>query len=115
MKKITGFVTVVALGFNMTVVALGVTVIADVLALDTTPSATIKLSGGSATAGVGVDWGRGTLTHQAGVAAMKNQLGPEPPVSCVQKPRGLHDIDEQATLAVGSDTGNGVLSIVQRR
>ena len=54
MKRITGFVTVVALGSTL----------ATALAKDTTPSATIKLSGGSVAAGVGVDWGRGTLTYQ---------------------------------------------------
>ena len=54
MKGITGFVTVAALGFTL----------AAALAKDTTPSATIKLSGGSVAAGVGVDWGRGTLTYQ---------------------------------------------------
>ena len=54
MKGFTGFVTVVALGFTL----------AAALAKDTTPSATIKLSGGSVAAGVGIDWGRGTLTYQ---------------------------------------------------
>ena len=54
MKGITGFVTVVALGFTL----------ATAHAKDTTPSATIKLSGGSVAAGVGVDWGRGTLTYR---------------------------------------------------
>lgn len=54
MKGITGFVAVVALGFTL----------ATALAKDTSPSATIRLSGGSVAAGVGVDWGRGTLTYQ---------------------------------------------------
>ena len=54
MKGITGFITVVAVGFTL----------ATAFAKDTTPSATIKLSGGSVAAGVGVDWGRGTLTYQ---------------------------------------------------
>jgi hypothetical protein len=53
MKGITGFVTVAALGLTL----------ATAHATDTTPSATIKLSGGSVSAGVGVDWGRGTLTY----------------------------------------------------
>ena len=54
MKGITGFVTVAALGFTL----------ATAFAKGTTPSATIKLSGGSVAAGVGVEWGRGTLTYQ---------------------------------------------------
>ena len=53
MKGITGFITVVAVGFTL----------ATAFAKDTTPSATIKLSGGSVAAGVGVDWGRGTLAY----------------------------------------------------
>ena len=54
MKGITGFITVVAVGFTL----------AAAFAKDTTPNATIKLSGGSVAAGVGVDWGRGTLTYK---------------------------------------------------
>ena len=54
MKGITGFVTVAALGLTL----------AAAHAKDTTPSATIKLTGGSVGAGVGVDWGRGTLTYR---------------------------------------------------
>jgi len=50
MKGITGFVTVVALGFAL----------ATASAKDTPPSATIKLSGGSIASGVGIDWGRDT-------------------------------------------------------
>lgn len=53
MKGITRFVTVAALGLTL----------ATAHARDTTPSATIKLSGGSVAAGVGVDWGQGTLTY----------------------------------------------------
>ena len=45
MKGFTGFVTVVALGFTL----------ATAFAKNTTPSATIKLSGGSVAAGVGID------------------------------------------------------------
>src|SRR5947209_2662999 len=94
MKGITGFVTVVALGFTL----------ATALAKDTTPSATIKLSGGSVAAGVGVDWGRGTLTYQ----------GKEYPISVKGVSLGdvgFMELTDQATFAVGSDAGNGALSI----
>jgi len=53
MKKIMGLVTLAALGLTLAVAH----------AKDTTPSATIRLRGGSVAAGVGVDWGRGTLTY----------------------------------------------------
>src|SRR5713101_8300240 len=54
MRRITGFMTVAALGLALTAAQ----------AKNKTPSATLKLSGGSVAAGVGVDWGRGTLTYQ---------------------------------------------------
>jgi hypothetical protein len=53
MKRITGFITAAALGLTL----------ATAQAKDTSPAATIKLSGGSVAAGVGVEWGRGTLTY----------------------------------------------------
>jgi hypothetical protein len=54
MRRITGFMTVAALGLALTAAQ----------AKDKTPSATLRLSGGSVAAGVGVDWGSGTLTYQ---------------------------------------------------
>src|SRR5882724_8347063 len=53
MRLITGFMTVAALGLALTAAQ----------AKDRTPNATLSLSGGSVAAGVGVDWGKGTLTY----------------------------------------------------
>jgi hypothetical protein len=78
MKGITGFVALAALGLTL----------ATAHAKDTTPSATIKLSGGSVAAGVGVDWGRGTLTYH----------GQEYPISL----KGLSVGDVGATSIVAS-------------
>jgi hypothetical protein len=80
MKGITGFLTVAALGLTL----------ATAHAKDTTPSATIKLSGGSVAAGVGVDWGRGTLTYH----------GQEYPISL----KGLSVGDVGATSIEASGT-----------
>jgi hypothetical protein len=49
-----GLVTMAALGFCLTVAR----------AEDKAPDATLKLSGGSIAAGVGVSWGSGTLTYK---------------------------------------------------
>jgi len=49
-----GLATIAALGFCLTVAR----------AEDKTPDATLKLSGGSVAAGVGISWGGGTLTYQ---------------------------------------------------
>jgi len=54
MKKIVGLVMVAALG-----VALNAA-----LAEDKTPDATLKLSGGSVAAGIGLSWGSGTLSYK---------------------------------------------------
>ena len=54
MRRIMGFMTVAALGFALTTAQ----------AKNRTPNATLTLSGGSVAAGVGVNWGRGTLTYQ---------------------------------------------------
>ena len=54
MRRITGLMTVAALGLALTTAQ----------AKNTTPSATLRLSGKSVAAGVGVDWGRGTLTYR---------------------------------------------------
>jgi len=54
MRRMTGFMTVAALGLALTAAQ----------AKNRTPNATLKLSGGSVAAGIGVDWGRGTLTYQ---------------------------------------------------
>jgi hypothetical protein len=50
----TGFMTVAALGLILTTAE----------AKNRTPNATLKLSGGSVAAGVGIDWAKGTLTYQ---------------------------------------------------
>ena len=52
MRWTTGFMTVAALGLVLTTAQ-----------AKTTPNATLRLSGKSAAAGVGVEWGRGTLTY----------------------------------------------------
>ena len=49
-----GFMAVAALGLALTAAE----------AKSRTPNATLRLTGGSVAAGVGVDWGRGTLTYQ---------------------------------------------------
>ena len=54
MRRITGFMTVAALGLALTAAQAKVK----------TSNATLKLSGKSVAAGVGVDWGSGTLTYQ---------------------------------------------------
>ena len=54
MRWITGFMTVAALGLALTTAH----------AKNPTPNATLRLSGKSAAAGVGVEWGRGTLTYK---------------------------------------------------
>ena len=54
MRRITGFMTIAALGLALTTAQ----------AKNETPSATLRLSGGSVAAGVGIEWGRGTLTYQ---------------------------------------------------
>ena len=54
MRRITGFMAIAALGLALTTAQ----------AKNETPSATLRLSGGSVAAGVGVEWGRGTLTYQ---------------------------------------------------
>ncbi len=54
MRRMTmAFMSVAALAFALTAAQ----------AKTRTPSATLKLSGGSVAAGVGVDWGKGTLTY----------------------------------------------------
>ena len=55
MRRIMGFVTIAALSVALT---------GAMAAEDTVVKATIKLSGGSAAAGLGVNWGGGTLTYQ---------------------------------------------------
>jgi hypothetical protein len=47
----------------VTIAALGVALTAALAAEDKKPDATLKLSGGSVAAGVGVNWGGGTLTY----------------------------------------------------
>jgi Envelope integrity protein A len=54
MRRITGFMTVAALGLALTAAQ----------AKNRTPNATLSLSGRSVAAGVGVEWGKGTLTYQ---------------------------------------------------
>jgi outer membrane immunogenic protein len=54
MRRMTGFMAVAALGLALTAAE----------AKSRTPNATLRLTGGSVAAGVGVDWGRGTLTYQ---------------------------------------------------
>ncbi|MCW5891410.1 MAG: DUF1134 domain-containing protein [bacterium] len=54
MRRILGMMAVVALGL-----ALGVA-----QAEDKTPDGTLKLEGGSIAAGIGLSWGKGTLTYK---------------------------------------------------
>jgi hypothetical protein len=54
MKRIVGFLTMAAMSVALTAA----------LAEDKVPDATIKLSGGSVAAGIGVSWGSGTLTYK---------------------------------------------------
>jgi len=54
MRRMMGFMAVAALGLALTAAE----------AKSRTPNATLRLTGGSVAAGVGVDWGRGTLTYQ---------------------------------------------------
>jgi len=53
-KRIAGIVTMVVLSGALT----------SALAEDKTPDATIKLTGGSVAAGIGVSWGDGTLSYK---------------------------------------------------
>jgi hypothetical protein len=55
MRRIMGFVTIAALSVALT---------AAIAAEENEMKATIRLSGGSAAAGLGVNWGGGTLTYQ---------------------------------------------------
>src|SRR5262245_26611258 len=55
MQRIVRFVTISALAMALTTV---------LAAEEKKPDATIKLSGGSVAAGVGVSWGSGTLTYK---------------------------------------------------
>ncbi len=54
MRRMTGFMTVLALGLALSAAR----------AKSRKPNATLRLSGGSVAAGVGVDWASGTLTYQ---------------------------------------------------
>ncbi len=54
MRRMIGLVSIVALGFCLTAAA----------AEDKTPDGTLKLSGGSVAAGVGVSWGSGMLSYK---------------------------------------------------
>jgi uncharacterized protein YjeT (DUF2065 family) len=54
MRRMTGFMTVLALGLALTAAQ----------AKSRKPNATLRLTGGSVAAGVGVDWAEGTLTYQ---------------------------------------------------
>ncbi len=54
MKRLVGFVTIAALTVTLS----------SALAEEKTPDATIKLSGGSVAAGIGVSWGSGTLSYK---------------------------------------------------
>jgi len=55
MRRIAGLIAIVGLSVALT---------AAIAAEDEKPDATLKLSGGSVAAGVGINWGGGTLTHQ---------------------------------------------------
>ena len=55
MRRMAGFLTIAALSVALT---------AAFAEEGKKPDATLKLSGGSVAAGVGVNWGGGTLTHQ---------------------------------------------------
>jgi len=54
MKRIVALMSVAVLGFGLSVAR----------AEDKTPDATLRLSGGSVAAGVGISWGGGTLTYK---------------------------------------------------
>jgi len=54
MRRMIGLMSIVALGFCLTAAG----------AEDKTPDATLRLSGGSVAAGVGVHWGGGTLNYK---------------------------------------------------
>ncbi len=54
MRRMIGLMSIVALGFCLTAAG----------AEDKTPDATLRLSGGSVAAGVGVHWGSGTLNYK---------------------------------------------------
>ena len=54
MRRMIGFVAMAALGLCLT----------GALAEEKTPDATLKLSGGSLAAGIGVSWGGGTLSYK---------------------------------------------------
>ena len=54
MKRIVSYLTMAALSVALSVA----------LAEDKTPDATLKLSGGSVAAGIGISWGSGTLTFK---------------------------------------------------
>jgi len=53
MRRTGGLASIVTLGLCLTMA----------LAADKTPDATLRLSGGSVAAGIGVSWGGGTLTY----------------------------------------------------
>ena len=55
MRRMIGLVSILALGFCLT---------AAQAAEDKAPDATLRLSGGSVAAGVGLNWGGGTLTYK---------------------------------------------------
>ena len=59
MRRMAGFITVAALSL-----ALGGAFAAEEKAEDKKPDATLKLSAGSVAAGLGVNWGSGTLSYQ---------------------------------------------------
>jgi hypothetical protein len=54
MRRIMGFVTIAALSVALSVA----------FAEEKQPDATLKLSGGSVAAGIGLSWGEGTLTYK---------------------------------------------------
>jgi hypothetical protein len=54
MRRILGVMTIAALSVALSAVAFA----------EDTPDATLKLSGGSVAAGVGISWGGGTLTYK---------------------------------------------------
>jgi hypothetical protein len=55
MRRMIGLATIAALGFCLTVAQ---------AAEEMKPDATLKLSGGSVAAGIGISWGSGTLTYK---------------------------------------------------
>jgi hypothetical protein len=54
MRRMIGFAAIVALGLCMTLAR----------AEEETPDATLRLSGGSVAAGIGISWGGGTLSYK---------------------------------------------------